>query len=153
MVAGLPILIVVVVALVALVISYAILAVICWILSGCYQRIPQPHRQMEPGMVWLLLIPCFNVVWIFFVYLRLSNSFKSYFNSIGRTDVGDCGFNLGLAYCICAVLSAIPYLGACIGLAALVLLILYLVKVTDLKRQIPENPGLLAPPPPAILPG
>ena len=46
----------------------AIQVLICFLLHKCYQRIPQPFRKMEAGLVWLLLIPCFNLIWNFFVY-------------------------------------------------------------------------------------
>ena len=40
---------------------------------------------MEPAMVFLLLIPCFGLVWNFFLYPRLSRSFQKYFQSVGDT--------------------------------------------------------------------
>ena len=64
---------------------------ICWLLARCYKAIPASHRSMEPNMVWLNLIPLFNFVWNFFVYLRLSDSFQSYFREKGDSSVGDCG--------------------------------------------------------------
>ncbi|HWB07880.1 MAG TPA: hypothetical protein VG826_01460 [Pirellulales bacterium] len=125
------------VALVAVVIGLAITIVIAVLISSCYARIPQQYREMEPGMVYLMLIPCFNLVWIFFVTLRLSQSFQKYFADIGRSDVGDCGYQLGLWCSICTVVSVIPCVNYVAGPAALVLLILYLVKVIGLKNQIP----------------
>jgi hypothetical protein len=84
---------------------------------------------MEPGLVWLLLIPVFNLVWIFFVVLKIPESYQSLFYSRGRTDVGDAGRGLGLAYAICAVVSMgcsiIPCIGGIPALATLVLLILF----------------------------
>ena len=38
-------------------------AFICLLLQRCFERIPQQFRQQQPGMVWLLLIPCFSLVW------------------------------------------------------------------------------------------
>lgn len=111
---------------------------VCFFLSSCFRRIPPPHRQQEPGMVWLLLIPCFSIVWNFFVYPKLADSFASYFHAQGRTDVGDCGRGIALAYCICAACAIIPYLGLLAALAALILWIIFLVKALDLKKQIPE---------------
>jgi hypothetical protein len=84
-------------------------------------------------MVWLLMIPCFSLVWNFFVFQQLADSYKAYFASIGRTDVGDCGKGIGLGYAICAIFC---------GPAALVLLIIYLVKVMDLKSQIPPQSAI-----------
>ncbi len=126
-------------AIIGAVIGLGILAVICWLVSSCYQVIPQQFRRMEPGMVWLLLIPCFNLVWLFFVFPRLPQSFKAYFDSIGRTDVEDCGEKLGWAYAICVVCGIIPLVGYLAGPASLVLLIIYLIKVMGLKKQVLEQ--------------
>ena len=87
-------------------------------------------------MVWLLMIPLVNIVWNFFVYPKISESFQSYFNAQGRTDVGDCGKSLSMTFCILACTSVIPYLGACTGLAALVIWIIVLVKFSGLKSQL-----------------
>jgi hypothetical protein len=129
----------------AIVIVYAILAVICWYLSGCLKAIPDEHRKQQPNMVWLMMIPLFNIVWIFFVYPKIAESYKSYFDSIGRTDVGDCGRGLSLAYCILTCASCIPYLNFCTGLPTLVIWIIVLVKFGTLKGQI-QNPQSSFPP-------
>jgi len=116
----------------------AISVAVCFFLSSCFRRIPPPHRQQEPGMVWLLLIPLFAFVWNFFVYPKLADSFASYFRAQGRTDVGDCGRGIGLAYCICTACAIVPCVGYLAALAAVILWIIFLVKAADLKRQIPE---------------
>jgi len=102
-----------------------------------YQRIPRGFRKLEPSLVFLLLIPCFHLVWNFFVFPGLSDSFKAYFNSIGDTSVGDCGRDLALGYAICSAASLIPFVGCLTGIVTLVLLIMYLVKANDLKNRIP----------------
>ena len=115
----------------------AINVVICFLLQECFKRIPPEFRKQQPGMVWLLLIPCFSFIWNFFVFLPLSKSFKAYFDSVNRTDVGDCSEGIGLAYSICCIATVIPLLGGLALIAALVLLIIYLIKVHELKNQIP----------------
>jgi hypothetical protein len=121
------------------VIPIIINVVICFLLQDCFKRIPPQFRKQQPEMVWLLLIPCFSIVWSFFVFPRLSQSFKAYFDSINQADVGDCQENVGLAYSICCAISVIPYLGCLTGIAALVLLIIYLIKTNELKNQIPQE--------------
>ncbi len=121
---------------VVMLIGLAIAIVIIVLLSGCLAKIPPEHREMEPGMVWLMLIPCFNLVWNFFVFIRIPKSFQRYFAAQGRTEFGDCGEQLGLWYCICVVASIIPILNYIAGPASLVLLIIYLIKVLGLKGQI-----------------
>jgi len=107
------------------------------LLYADYQRIPPGFRKQEPGLVWLLLIPCFNVVWNFFVFPGLSDSFKAYFDSVGDSSVGNCARDLGLGYAICCAASLVPLVGCLTGIVSLVLLILYLVKANDLKNRIP----------------
>jgi hypothetical protein len=115
--------------------------VVCWLLYNALDRIPASFRQMEPAMVWLLLIPCFSWFWNFMVFPKIARSFKAYFDSVQATDVGDCGEKLGLWYSILIVASIIPFLGWFAGVAALVLLILYLIKATELKNRIaPTSP-------------
>ena len=127
-------------AVIGALIGLAIAILILFLVYKCYVAIPEKHRKMSPGMVWLLLIPCFNLVWIFFVFPGLSKSFKSYFDSVGDNTVGDCGGLLALWYCILAVgsipLSLVPFLGFLAGLATLVLLIIFLVKSFGLKAKI-----------------
>ncbi|MBI5393896.1 MAG: hypothetical protein HZA91_01225 [Verrucomicrobia bacterium] len=123
--------------LIGAVIGIAIGVLICWLLFDCCKRIPAQFRKQEPGMVWLLLIPLFNIVWVFFVFPRLSDSLKAYFDSVGKTGVGDCGRQIGFIYAICAVCGMIPFVNCLAGPAALVLLIIYLVKITGLKGQLP----------------
>lgn len=87
-------------------------------------------------MVWLLMIPCFNLFWNFMVFLKVPDSFKSYFDSIGRADVGDCGRGIGLWFSICSALCLVPVVQYAAGLAALVLLVLCMVKFHDLQSRI-----------------
>ncbi len=112
--------------------------IVCFFLYRFFRRVPQQFRKMEPGLVWLLLIPCFNLVWNFFVYIRLPRSIKAYFNSVGNQTMGDCGEGLGLALSICEAASLIPCVGILTGVAALVLVILFLVKANELTEQIPQ---------------
>jgi hypothetical protein len=128
----------IVIVLVALVVSLGISAVICAILAGIVKRIPAGHRRVEPGSVWLLMIPCFNLYWVFPLFQRIPESFKSYFDAQGgRPQYGDCGKQLGLWYAIAVVCSVVPILNYLTGPAALVLLILLLVKWSDYKNQLP----------------
>ena len=118
------------------VVILALHVLICYLLYNCFNAIPAAYRKQEPGMVWLLLIPLFHLVWNFFVYPKLAESYQAYFAAQGRTDVGDCGRQIGLVYCILAACSLIPYAGVLTGLGALVLLVIFLVKAYELKNKI-----------------
>ncbi len=120
----------------SLLVNLVMYGVAAFILSTCFRAIPDEHRQMQPGMVWLLLIPCFPVIWNFFVFLKLSKSFKSYFAAQGVEDVDDCAEKIGLWFAICVIGGMIPCVQYIAGPAALVLLIIYLVKAVGLKKRI-----------------
>lgn len=115
------------------------LAVI-YFLQTCYARIAPEHRQMEPAMVWLLLIPLFNIVWMFFVYLRLAKSFQGAYAAQGRSE-GDCGEKIALIYCITACAAMIPCVNLIAGPAALVLLIIVLIRFNGLKSGLANPPA------------
>lgn len=125
------------------VVGLIIAVLICLFLSSCLVRLPPEYRRVEPGMVWLLLIPCFPLVWNFFVYPKIAESFQSYFESTGRTDVGDCARGLAMLYCILTVVSLplglIPIIGlinCVVGPATLVIWIIVLVRFAGLKGQV-----------------
>jgi len=124
----------------ALMVNVVIQVVLCLFLSVCLKRVPPQFRKQEPGMVWLLLIPIFCRVWNFFVYPRVAGSFKAYFDSIGKTDVGDCGERHAVGFCFCGFLGLIPYAHLFLVLG-LVMLIVTLVKFNKLKNLMPPAAG------------
>jgi len=125
-----------------LLVGLGILVAVCWFMASVFKRIPPQFREMEPGLVWLLLIPCFSLIWNFFVFPKASRSLKAYFDSVGDTTVADCGAGLAMAYCILSAVSLLPYVGCLTGIASLVVLIIYLVRVNELKNRIPETAAL-----------
>ena len=139
-----------------IVVVWGILIAICYLLYKAQSAIPPEHQKIPPGQIWLLLIPLFNIVWNFIVFQRIPESFQSYFHSRGRGDVGDAGKQLGLWFAICYACSIIPCVGTIAGLAGLVLLVMFLVKVWDLKKQVEQGgmgPGAFpAMPPPQAPP-
>jgi len=120
-----------------LVVALAISAVVAFLFKKNYDVIPPEHRKLNPtSKVWFLLIPLFNLYWLFVVVLGLSDSYKSYFDANGITDVGDCFRQLGLWLCITTCCTIIPCVNYLTTPASLVLLIIYLVKVFELKKRV-----------------
>ena len=126
-------------AVVVLVITIGLMALVSYFVYKPLTKVPEAHREMSPPMAFLLMIPVFGIFWAFMIALKVPASLKSYFDSAGNAAVGDCGKNIGLAWAICSAASLIPFLGAFTGLAALVLLIIFLVKINSLAGQIQQN--------------
>ncbi len=122
--------------LMSLLVVFAISIAVCFLVYLPYKAVPVEHQRMSPGLVFLLLIPIFGIIWNFFVFLKIPESFQSYFASQGRTDVGDCGRSIGMWYAICGVCALVPCVNYIAGPAALVLFIIFLVKIWGLKAQI-----------------
>src|SRR5579872_4154172 len=86
-------------------------------LYGTLQAVAPANRRMEPGLVFLLLIPLFNLGWQFFVVIKLRDSLQAEYTA--RNLQGDgFGYGVGLAACILYICGIIPLLGLLALLAA-----------------------------------
>ncbi|HEV7280127.1 MAG TPA: hypothetical protein VGN57_07945 [Pirellulaceae bacterium] len=120
-------------------------AFVCWITAKTAAAIPQQFREVEPGLVWLLLIPCFPLVWNFFVFPKIASGYQRYFHAMGQYQHGDCGAGLALWFCLCAVFSVVPIVQYIASLAWFILVIILLVKFWDLKGQAERAAGGIVP--------
>jgi hypothetical protein len=118
---------------VAFVIAIFFLLTLSKALSRCHHR----NRTMEPGMVWLNLIPLFNLVWQFITVNRVAESLSNEFYDRGWDRKGeDYGRSVGTTYCIMNLLGWIPYCGALFGIVGLVCFIIYWVKIANYSSQL-----------------
>lgn len=106
-------------------------------MQSALEAVRASNRRFAPGLVWLNLIPLFNLVWNFFVVNAVSGSLQREFAERGVRDVGDCGHGIGIAMSILAVLTLVPVLGwSLASIVTLVLWILYWVKIVELKNRL-----------------
>lgn len=119
---------------VALLVGIGIMVYVCYLIFEAQKALPPQHQKIQPGLVWLIMVPCLNVFWNFYVFTQVPASYQSYFGSTGEPYDTSLGA-LGIAYSVLALFGVIPYLGACLGLVALVVLIIFLVKLTEAKKR------------------
>lgn len=105
-------------------------------LQKAFSRCAPQNQVMSPGLVWLLLIPLFTLVWHFFVVLNLAKSLGQEFRERGILGDPQPGKTIGLIMCICAACGMIPYLGILTALAGVVLWIVYWVQIADFSRRL-----------------
>ena len=108
---------------------------ICWQLSKLQSALPEPFRRHSPGMAFLMLIPFFNLVWVFIYPMGLSDGYSQFFNSQGVNN-GDCNKQIALWWGICTVAGIIPCLGIFFAMASLILMIIFFVKMHELRTRI-----------------
>jgi len=120
----------------ALLIAVAALAVVIFYILTMQKALNlagPSHQKMQPAMVWLMLIPLFNLVWHFFVVKNVSESIKSWAVEHGQR-VDDAGYTIGLVACIANCCGVIPVLNLLAGPAGLICFIIWWVKVAGFNK-------------------
>jgi hypothetical protein len=101
-------------------------------LKGCSPE----NRAMSPGLVWLLLIPFFNLIWNFFVVMNMAKSLGAEFQKRGIAAEAEPGKTIGLVYAILMACSIIPFVNWITGIGTLVCWIIYWVKIAGYSNQL-----------------
>jgi hypothetical protein len=111
------------------IIVIALVVQICFLLtmSRCLREISPRNRRMEPGQVWLCLIPIFGFVWTIIMIIRVSDSLDDEYYSRRLRPDGDFAKTLGIVYIVSAFIC---------GLVAIVCLIMYWVKIVGYTRTL-----------------
>ena len=118
-------------------------------LQSALSKCPPGVRTMEPGMVWLLIIPLVHLIWGFFVVMALGKSLGNEFRRRGIPCPDPLpGQTIGMAMCICACCGIIPLINLIAGPAAFVLWIVYWVKIAEFSRMLDVPVGVPYQPPP-----
>jgi hypothetical protein len=130
--------VIMIVALVFLVIMLIPAIFYCLTLQKALNRVSPENRAMAPGMVWLLFIPLFNLVWHFIVVLNMAKSLGAEFKKRNLAVASDPGKGIGLTYCIllCCSLLPIPVINILVSLGALVCWIIYWVQIAGFSGKL-----------------
>ncbi len=96
-------------------------------LSKCLKEISPRNRRMEPGQVWLNLIPCFNLVWMILTILRIADSLRDEYEDRGLRGDGDFGRTMGIVYYVSQFVC---------GIVALIFFILYWMKIAGYTKEL-----------------
>jgi len=131
-----------IVACAALAVGIAIAVFYCLTLSKALQQVRSGNRDMEPGQVWLVLIPLFNLYWNFKIASDIPSSLRREFRERGMGRSGeDYGAGVGKWYAICCILGFVPIVNYVSGLAQLVLWIIFWIKIAGFSKELREGGG------------
>jgi hypothetical protein len=125
--------------LVAAAIPLTVMILYLLTLQRALSRCSPDLRTMQPGMVWLSLIPCFNLVWQFFIVINLGKSLEAEFKKRGIAAEERPGQTVGLAMCILYCCSIIPLAGCATSVAGIVCWIIYWVKISGFSAKLADQ--------------
>lgn len=123
---------------VLIVLAISLIPLIFYILTlqKALNKCAPENRAMQPGMVWLLLVPLVNIVWSFFVVLNMAKSLGAEFQKRGIAEEPEPGKKLGLIMCVLFCCGIIPLLGALCSLGGLVCWIMYWLKIAGFSKKL-----------------
>lgn len=115
-------------------------------LSNTLAKCSPVSRTMQPGMVWLLLVPIFCIIWHFFVVLAVARSLANEFRARNiQSPEPEPGKTIGIVMCVCGACMIIPFVNILAGLAGLVAWIMYWVKIAEYSRMVDSMPVMMVP--------
>jgi hypothetical protein len=123
-------------ALIGLAIGLIVMVFYILTLQKALNKCAPENRAMQPAMTWLLLIPCFGLVWHFFVVINMAKTLGAEFQKRGISEEPEPGKVLGLVMCGLFVGGCIPFLNYLCGPAGLVCWIIYWVKISGYSNKL-----------------
>jgi len=122
--------------LVMLLIGLVVMVFYILTLQKALNKCAPENRAMQPAMTWLLLIPCFGLVWHFFVVINMAKTLGAEFQKRGLAEEPEPGKVLGLVTCGLFVGSCIPFLNYLCAPAGLICWIIYWVKISGYSGKL-----------------
>ena len=113
-------------------------------LQKALTRVASERRTMNPPMVWLGLIPFFNIVWNFIMVLALSKSLDAELTARNIPHEKEPGKTIGLVWAGLSAACLVPGLGFLLGIPVLIMWIIYWVKISGFSGMI-ADPGAANP--------
>ena len=107
-------------------------------LRKALSRCQPQNRAMSPNSVWWMLVPIFNVVWQFYLYIKIAESLEREFQQRSVEVEAKPGRTLGIFAGICSICSVIPVAGMVISLVGFICWVVFWVKVSNLSSQIAD---------------
>jgi hypothetical protein len=111
-------------------------------LSRALSKCSRTSRTIEPGAVWLMLLPLFNLIWQFVVVTGLAKSMGSEFRARGVSGLEPTpGKSIGIAMCVCAVCGLVPVVNFIALPVCLILFLIYWSKIAGFSHILDRVPA------------
>ncbi len=125
--------------IIGLAIGYGILILFCLTLKNTIEAADVQNRAVEPGKVWLMLIPVFSMVYPFFLFPKISTTIKNQLEQNNAAESGDYALMLGRAFPTLYLLQLVipnDTISSLVSLAGFVCFIIFWVKMGGYKSKL-----------------
>ena len=110
------------------------------IMNKAIDQVSHDFRRMEPGSVWLMLLPVFGFVWNFLVINAVAEGITKEFHSRNMMPREDKpGYAFGLSGCILLCCCIVPYAGPALGIVGLVIMVIHAMKISEYNRVLQQS--------------
>jgi hypothetical protein len=110
------------------------------VMNKAVDQVSHDFRRMEPGAVWLSLIPVFGFVWNFLVTNAVAEGIAKELHSRNiMPREAKPGYSIGLSGNILLCCCLIPYAGVVIAIVGLVLMIIHTVRINEYNQVIQQT--------------
>lgn len=117
-------------------------AMITWmvVMNKALDQVSHDFRRMEPGAVWLSLIPVFGFVWNFLVTNAVAEGIVKEFHARNiMPSEQKPGYSFGLTGSIMLCCCIIPYAGVVIAIIGLIMMVMHLVRISEYNRVLQQS--------------
>lgn len=119
-----------------------LVVVIIWliVMNRAIDQVSHDIRRMEPGAVWLCLIPLFGLVWQFMVIGAVANGIarelevRNLFSKEAKP-----GYPIGLTGCILLCCCIIPYAGVGVAIIGLIFMVIHAVQISAYNKALEQS--------------
>lgn len=121
--------------LIPLAIIYVPLTFYCLTLTKCLKLVQPENQAISPGLVWLSLIPIFQIGWNFYLVIKMKESLENEYRYRNLKNTDNFSFALGMTMSGLFAASVIPF----VIIVGLILWIIYWVKMNGYKNELLAN--------------
>ena len=114
-------------------------------LSSALKCVSPINRKISPGLVYLMFIPIFNLIWVFILVNNIADSLQAEYKSRNIPCNNRPTFDVGIGYAITTVISVfmfwLPVVNLILSVVVLVLWISYWIDVSKHTKILESQAG------------
>jgi len=109
-------------------------------MQSALEAVAPPARKMDPGQVWLTLIPLFGIAWQYIVVAAVADSLRNEYMRRGLSREEDRpAYSIGLTSNILWTCRIIPYLGLIPAIIGLIMRLVHLQRVNAYRQRLAQS--------------